>query len=218
LPISMLTLGVDTAEPIGGVSLYEAGAIEAERLMDEPLRHAECLIPLTERVLADCSRERANIERVCINTGPGSFTGLRIGLAFGKGLCQALGAKLIGVDGTDVYRSLVPEERRVCVVIRSRRDLFYARWFAGSASREPVRLLVLKELIARLRGETRQLALAGSGASSVYEDVADHALIRLGPDDAMQPSPLSVARIGAADRGGNRLYDAEPSYVESVFA
>jgi tRNA threonylcarbamoyladenosine biosynthesis protein TsaB len=214
----MLTLGVDTAEPIGGASLYEAGATEAERLMDEPLRHAECLIPLTERLLDDCSRERADIERVCVNTGPGSFTGLRIGLAFGKGLCQALGAKLIGVDGTDVYRSLAPEARRVCVVIRSRRDLFYARWFAGPSSREPIRLLGLGELIARLRGETRQLALVGSGAAAVYEDVADHALIRPGPECAMHPSPLAVARMGAADREGDRLYDAEPSYVESVFA
>jgi len=214
----MLTLGVETAESIGGVSLFEAGGVEEERLMDSPLKHAECLIPLTERLLDECKRGRDEIERICVNTGPGSFTGLRIGLAFGKGLCQALGAKLVGVEGTAAYRLNVPEERRVCVVIRSRRDLFYARWFAGQRSRDPVRLLRLEELIVTLREETRELALVGSGASVVFEEVADHALIHLGPEESMDPSPLRIARIGAADCGADQLYDAEPSYVESAFA
>ena len=77
----MLTLGVDTAEPIGGVGLYEADELEAERLMDEPLKHAEILIPLTEEFLAAHGRSRGEIDRVSVNCGPGSFTGLRIGLS-----------------------------------------------------------------------------------------------------------------------------------------
>jgi tRNA threonylcarbamoyladenosine biosynthesis protein TsaB len=214
----MLTLGVETAESIGGVSLFQAGGVEEERLMETPLKHAECLIPLTERLLDACAKRRDDVERISVNTGPGSFTGLRIGLAFGKGLCQALGAKLVGVDGMSAYRSRVPDERRVCVVIPSRRDLFYVRWFAGQKSREPVRLLRLGELIVTLREETRELALIGSGASEVFEKVADHALIRLGPEESLRPSPLSIARIGAADCGADQLYTAEPSYVESAFA
>jgi tRNA threonylcarbamoyladenosine biosynthesis protein TsaB len=214
----MLTLGVDTAEPIGGVGLYEAGELEAERLMDEPLKHAEILIPLTEEFLAAHGRSRDEINRVSVNCGPGSFTGLRIGLAFAKGVCQALGAKLIGVDGMSVYRSRVPEERRVCVLLRSRRDLFYVQRFTGSQPREPVRIVRQEELISELKKETRELALAGSGARTIFEQVADDAMIRLAPSEALRPSPLTVARIGAAARGADQLYEAEPSYVEPVFA
>jgi tRNA threonylcarbamoyladenosine biosynthesis protein TsaB len=123
----MLTMGVDTAEPLGGVSLYEVGIVAEERLMEAPLRHAESLIPLIKRLLVECARSLGEIERVSVNRGPGSFTGLRIGLASAKGLCQALGVALVGVDGTVAYRSRLPEERRVCVVLRSRRDLFYVR-------------------------------------------------------------------------------------------
>lgn len=210
----MLTLGVDTAEPVGGVSLYEAGSVEEERLMDEPLRHAESLIPLIEEILETSGRSRGDIERVSVNIGPGSFTGLRIGLAFAKGFCQARGARLTGVEGTTAYRSRAPEERRVCVLLRSRRDLFYAKWFAGATSREPVRLMRLKELIARLKEETRELALVGSGAHAVFEYVADHALLRLADESLLRPSPLAIARLGAAQPATDELYAAEPSYVE----
>jgi len=214
----MLTMGVDTAEPLGGVSLYEVGTLAEERLMEAPLRHAESLIPLIEQLLAECSRSRGEIERVSVNRGPGSFTGLRIGLASAKGLCQALGVALVGVDGTVAYRSRLPEERRVWVVLRSRRDLFYVRWFVGQRPTDPIRLLHEEELIERLRREKRELKLVGSGAHEVFEQVADHALIRLAPHDLLRPSPLAIARIGASDRQGDQLYEVEPLYVEPVLA
>ena len=214
----MLTLGVDTAEPIGGVSLFETGILAEERLMEAPLRHAESLIPLIDRLLEESSRGRSEVERVSVNRGPGSFTGLRIGLASAKGLCQALGATLVGVDGTVAYRSRLPEERRVCVVLRSRRDLFYVRWFVGPRPREPIRLLHEEELIERLKREKREPMLVGSGALDVFEQVADHALIRLASDELLRPSPLTVARIGASDRQGDQLYEVEPLYVEPVLA
>jgi tRNA threonylcarbamoyladenosine biosynthesis protein TsaB len=214
----MLTLGVDTAEPIGGVSLFEAGILAEERLMGEPLRHAESLLPLIDRLLEESSRGRGEIERVSVNRGPGSFTGLRIGLASAMGLCQALGVPLVGVDGTVAYRSRLPEESRVCVVLRSRRDLFYVRWFVGPRPNEPVLLLQQEELIERLEREKRELTLVGSGALGVFEQVADHALIRLAPDEFLRPSPLTIARIGASDRQGDQLYEVEPLYVEPVLA
>ncbi|MGB2983128.1 MAG: tRNA (adenosine(37)-N6)-threonylcarbamoyltransferase complex dimerization subunit type 1 TsaB [Candidatus Bipolaricaulia bacterium] len=212
----MLTLGIDTAEPIGGVALFDDGVLAEERLMEAPLRHAESLIPLVEGILEDSSASRGDIERVSVNRGPGSFTGLRIGLATAKGLCQALGATLVGIDGTVAYRSRLPEARRVCVVLQSRRDLFYARWFVGLRPKEPIHLMHEEELVARLRGEDRELTLVGSGAGRVFEQVVDHAVLRLAPEELMRPSPLVVARLGASAGAGDRLYEVEPLYVEPV--
>ncbi len=213
----MLTLGIDTAEPIGGVSLFEEGVLAEERLMDTPLQHAERLIPLAKELLEESSRDVEEIACVSANLGPGSFTGLRIGLATAGGFCQAGGARLVGVDGTVAYRSRVPEERRVCVVLRSRRDLFHVRWFAGNRPKGPICLMHENELIDRLRREERELTLVGSGAATLYGRVADHALVRIGPEYVLRPSPLAVARIGASETG-DRLYELEPIYVEPVLA
>ena len=214
----MLTLGVDTAERIGGVALYEDGVLAEERLMDAPLRHAESLIPLAERLLEESSRTRGEIERVSVNRGPGSFTGLRIGLATVNGLCQALSLPLAGVDGMYAYRSRLPEARRVCVVLHSRRDLFYARWFAGAKPRGSTELLHEDELVERLRREERELTLAGSGAERVLDRISDHPTVLLAPEPALRPSPLAIARIGASEETVDRLYRLEPLYVEAVLA
>jgi len=214
----MLTVGFDTAEPIGGASLYEEGVLAEERWMDGPCRHAEMLIPLVDQLLRDSSRNRGEIKRVSVNCGPGSFTGLRIGLATAKGLCQALGATLVPVDGTIAYRSRLPEERRICVVIRSRRNLLYVRWFAGVKPREPIRLMREEDLIGRLREEIRELTLVGSGARDVFEQMGNHALVRIAPEDLLRPSALTIARIGASDKEGSRLFEAEPLYVEPILA
>jgi len=212
----MLTLGIDTAEPIGGVSLFEEGVCAEERLMEAPLQHAERLIPLVRELVEGSSRTLQEVACVSVNLGPGSFTGLRIGLATGKGLCHASGAALVGVDGTVAYRSRVPEERRVCVVLRSRRDLFYVRWFAGDRPKGTTCLIRERSLIERLRQEKRELTLVGSGAEAIREHVVDHALLRIGPEPALRPSPLTVARIGAT-QVGDSLYELEPIYIEPVF-
>ena len=212
----MLTLGIDTSEAIGGVSLFGEGGLADERLMDAPLRHAESLIPLINRLLEASSRQIADIERVSVNLGPGSFTGLRIGLATAKGIGQATGAALVGVDGTVAYRSRIPEERRVCVLLRSRRDLLHVRWFSGARPKGPIRLMCEDELIVQLREETRELTLIGSAAGEIFERAADHAVLKLGPTPVLQPSPLSVAQLGASEIADDQLYELEPIYVEPV--
>jgi tRNA threonylcarbamoyladenosine biosynthesis protein TsaB len=214
----MMTLGLDTSEPIGGVALYDGGAIAEERMMREPLRHAESLFPLIEQILNECKRERGQVDLVSINRGPGSFTGLRIGIAAAKGFSQASGVRLTGVDGTVAYRVRLGEESaRVCVLIASRRDLLYARWFSGARPEEEIRVLRERAVLDRLKRERGEVTLVGSGARSVYEKIGDHPTIRLAPELDC-PSPLWIARLGAHRGAANELCDVEPLYVEPVLA
>jgi len=214
----MLTLGVDTAEPIGGVALFEDGSVAAEQLMDEPLRHAERLIPSIEQLLEASSRTRCEIERISVNRGPGSFTGLRIGLATANGLCQALGAGLVGVDGGYAVRWRIPDAKRVCVVSNSRRSLYYATWFVGDRQKGPTELLREDTLLEQLSEEERELTLAGSGAERIFGRISDHPTILLAAEPALRPSPLAIARIGTLAETADRLYRLEPLYVEPVLA
>jgi tRNA threonylcarbamoyladenosine biosynthesis protein TsaB len=212
----MMTLGLDTSEPRGGVALYDGDTVAEERTMSEPLRHAECLFPLIDRILGEYGLAKKQVDLVGVNCGPGSFTGLRIGVAAAKGFCQALDVPLTGVDGTVAYRrQLQDESRRVCVVIASRRDLFFVRWFSGTRPREEILMLNETQLVDKIRQEQRELTLIGSGAPRVYERVREHPFVRLeGRLD--HPSPLSVAQVGASQGAKNRLFEVEPLYVEPV--
>jgi len=184
--------------------------------MDTPLSHAERLFPLIETILEACEVDKSQIDLVSINRGPGSFTGLRIGLAAMKGLCQSLGIPLIGVDGTEVYRQLVEDHQRVCVVLSSRRDLFYVRWFGGSRPKGPIVVMQEAELIARLGQEKRELCLVGSGAPLLGEHLRSWQHVCIAPEALNQPSPLAVAQWGSKNYVADQLYSVEPLYVEPL--
>jgi tRNA threonylcarbamoyladenosine biosynthesis protein TsaB len=211
----MITLGLDTSEALGGVALVGPDDLHSERMLGEPVRYAESLLPAVRELLDESGVSVGGIESVSVNLGPGSFTGLRIGLATAKGMCQALRIPLAGVDGSLVYRSLVADEQRVCVVVRSRRDLCYVRWFAGARAKGPATVLHERELEAKLMAEQRELVLVGSGAQAVYEHIPEHGAVRLGRAEALRPSPVAVARLGTVG-AGDGVYRLAPIYVESA--
>ncbi|MBE0636110.1 tRNA (adenosine(37)-N6)-threonylcarbamoyltransferase complex dimerization subunit type 1 TsaB [Candidatus Bipolaricaulota bacterium] len=214
--VSMLTLGVDTSESLGGVALYDEGRLSQTRMMDTPLSHAESLFPLIEELMEASSVDKSQVDLVSINRGPGSFTGLRIGLAAMKGLCQSLEIPLVGVDGTLVYRRFVEERQRVCVVLSSRRDLYYVRWFGGSRPKGPTAVMREAELIARLGQEERELWLVGSGAPRLEVRLRSLEHVRIAPEAFNQPSPLAVAQWGSKNFVADQLYSVEPLYVEPL--
>jgi len=213
----MITLGVDTSEPVGGVALWGDGPL-AERMMEAPLRHSESLLPLVDRLLADGGCTIDEIARVSVNRGPGSFTGLRIGLATAKGFCQARGVPLVGVDGTLAYRARLAEVRRVWVVLTNRRDLLFVRAFSGARPAGPVAIVREDDLLARLRREERELTLVGSGAAALAERIRDLPGIRVAAPAMNRPSPMAVAQLGADVTPDDELYEMEPLYVEPVLA
>lgn len=213
----MLVLGLDTSGSPGHVALFDGASLAVERTLPETLRHAEWLLPTIDALLEDSGRAREEIERISVNLGPGSFTGLRIGLATAKGMAQACGTELVGVDGTVAYRERAAAERRVCVAIASRRDLVYVRWFSEARPRSETVMMRERELVERLQNEARPVCLVGTAARRVAEQFAQGAPAFLGPPEALAPSALAVARIGALQQKG-RLHALEPTYVEPVLA
>jgi len=214
----MWMLGVDTSEPIGSVALYDGCDFAEERRMDRPLLHAERLFPLIDEILSANGLAADRIGAVAVNRGPGSFTGLRIGLAAAKGFCQAVGAALVGVSGAEAYRARIPDEKRVCVIVASRRDLQYVQFFGGSRPRASMQLMRRSELLERLHSEERHIMLVGSGAPHVAEALHGHPKIAVAPAEANRSSALSIAKIGWNETPIDRLYEVEPLYVEPLLA
>lgn len=212
----MLTLGLETSEALGGVALCRDGILLGETELEGALRHAESLLPTVERLLAECRVEKERLELVGANRGPGSFTGLRIGLATAKGLCQALGIPLVGVDGTSVYRARLRAGGTVCVVVPCRLDLVYVRWFVPRKKPSEIRVTSTDALLERIRGEGKALSVVGSAAERMRRDLEAMPWVRVAEERMNRPSPEWVARLAEENCGQDELYGLEPAYVDAV--
>ncbi len=91
-------LNIETSSSICSVAISREGVVEFQMEDTSGMRHAERLAPFIDRCMEEVHRREMPLDAVAVSLGPGSYTGLRIGLATAKGLCFGLGIPLIGVD------------------------------------------------------------------------------------------------------------------------
>lgn len=129
-----MLLALDTATPAGSVAVEESGRILSLRTFDAARGHSRRLFGEIDAALADAGRERSQIDGVAVTTGPGSFTGLRIGLSAAKGLCMGLGVGLIPVSTLESLAARLPFCRMpVCTLLDARRGEVYGAAYDTSA-------------------------------------------------------------------------------------
>ncbi len=97
----MKILGIDTATPILALGIIEEDKVLSEIRFNAGQTHAQILLPNIEKILKDSSLQLEDLDGIALSIGPGSFTGLRIGLATAKGLCFASGKPLLSVSTLD---------------------------------------------------------------------------------------------------------------------
>jgi len=97
----MLNLALDTATRHGRFALADGTGTLAYRPLNVSGSYADALLPVVEEMLAATGRRRADLTAIGVTTGPGSFTGVRIGVATAKGLAWALGCRLVGVTSLE---------------------------------------------------------------------------------------------------------------------
>ena len=145
----MITLALDTATDRCTVAATD-GTRVVERHLDGARQHARSVLGLTDELLAELGATPRDITRMLTADGPGSFTGLRIGLSAARGLGLALGVPVIGVPSL-LALSLPVSYNRAAVLLDARRDEAYFQAFSGPAipASEP-QLLPMAEARARI--------------------------------------------------------------------
>jgi tRNA threonylcarbamoyladenosine biosynthesis protein TsaB len=127
-------LAFDTATPATAVALVADGHEAELRHEPEPGErpgHVEQLLPLAHRLLEDAGLRFADLDRIAVGTGPGTFTGLRIGVASARALAQAGGAELVGVSTLRTLAAGAPGGRPVLAVLDARRGEAFAAEYDG---------------------------------------------------------------------------------------
>lgn len=126
----MLVLGIETSTTQGGVAIIGEDRVLCETVLNVEVTHSERLLPAIDRALHDARISLEELGGIAVSIGPGSFTGLRIGLSTGKGLAFATGLPLVGVPTLEAMAWTLPAARwQVCPVLDARKQEVYAAVF-----------------------------------------------------------------------------------------
>jgi tRNA threonylcarbamoyladenosine biosynthesis protein TsaB len=129
-------LGIETSSRRGTVALVEGDRVIAALATEVPGGHAPHLLGLVERALATAGWAKTALDRIAVGTGPGSFTGIRVGVALGQGIALGLGRPVVGVCSLQAMARALPETTpgTRCAVVDARRgDVFCAEYDAEHA-------------------------------------------------------------------------------------
>ena len=137
----MRILGIDTATPVASVALVENAKVLAEQIYPEPddsgsslnypkKNHAEIIVPLIDSVLARAKVSWRDLAAVAVSIGPGSFTGVRIGLSTVKGLLFGWDLPVVGISTLQAYAADIPgSEELICSMLDARKKEVYMALF-----------------------------------------------------------------------------------------
>ncbi len=135
----MRVLALETTERIGSVALAYQGNLLAETRLPGDLRSAQSLAPAIQQSLGQVGWTPQDVELVAVTAGPGSFTGLRIGIATAKVFAYAVGAEVLGVDTHEALAFACPADvSRLATVIDAQRGQVVAREFERNGAGELV--------------------------------------------------------------------------------
>ena len=180
-------LAIDTAAPRLQLALWREPDSVIARSEDMPTGQAERLFPALAELLAEAGIAYADLTRIAVTTGPGSFTGLRIGLSAARGLGLALGIPVLGIPSL-LALSLTAQCQPVAVLLDARRDEAYFQTFSGPglAIGQPA-LLPMAEARARV---PQGAALF----TSPFVDIAALARFAVTADPALYPPEAAYIR------------------------
>ena len=182
----MLTLGVDTSAVSVSAALADGDILLGEAYARAKQQHSTVLLPMIDALLRSCGCSIGDVGRFAVTCGPGSFTGVRIGVAAVKGMAQA-GDKLCA--GTSTLAAMAAQaaflEGVLCCAMDARRGQVYAALFeAGQGSLNRLggdEALPIEELERRLLELDRPVTFLGDGAALCYEAMQKRADWRLAP-------------------------------------
>ncbi len=128
-----MLLAIDTSTAQIGMALYNGVTVPAEFTCASGLHHTQELAPMLARMLSQCGKKMSDIQALGVAIGPGSFTSLRVGMAFVKGLALARHLPLIGVPTLDVIAAMVPiSDKKLAAVLQAGRGRLALVWYRAT--------------------------------------------------------------------------------------
>lgn len=212
-------LAIETSSRVGSIAIVDDGRLLAEDEFPHGLQNAAQIIPRIDQLCRKQGWSPRDIQELYVSAGPGSFTGLRIGVTLAKTLAFATGARVVPVPTVRVLaRNAPPEATDLLIILDAKRDQIYTARLAREADRwierEPAHLDDLPAMLARA---PRPLWLLGEGIPYHQKFIPpeDPSLV-ICPPSLWQPRAARVADEGRELARQGRLIDPDqftPIYI-----
>ena len=222
-----LILSIETGTDVCSVALANDGELMALRESDEGRDHAKKVALFVDELLRETGVQPADLDAIAVGKGPGSYTGLRIGVSFAKGMCYALNIPLIAVGSLDALTEVAREDydagildiednewekAYLCPMVDARRMEVYTQVFSteGKPLSEVAAEVITPESLASWR-EKGKIVIFGNGAAKCTETLADAILI------GVAPSARGIVRLAEEAFNAEKFEDIayfEPFYLK----
>lgn len=191
-----LILSIETGTDICSVALANDGELMALRESDEGRDHAKKVALFVDELLRETGVQPSDLDAIAVGKGPGSYTGLRIGVSFAKGMCYALNIPLIAIGSLDALTEVAREDydagildiegeewakAKLCPLVDARRMEVYAQVFdnEGKALTDVVAEVVTEESFKQWRAD--KFVIFGNGAKKCTELLSDAIFVEVAP-------------------------------------
>lgn len=193
----MLVLAIETSGPIGSVALLDGRELLVEQTLELGRKHAQALVPTIQRTLAKQERKAADVGLVAVSIGPGSYTGLRVGVVCAKVFAYAVNCPLVAVDTLLAIACNAPPETSLIEVIADaqRGDVFAGRYeqiTSGQWSRLGEVRVVPAEVWAAELTDSHTVSGPGLDKFGAFTEGKCRAL----PAESRVPHASQIARLG----------------------
>lgn len=182
----MLILGIDTSGKTASVAVSEDNSIIGQNTVFTNLTHSQIIMPLAKKLLEDCGKTLNDVNEIAVSCGPGSYTGLRIGIAAVKALSFALDIRCHGISTLEsLAYNMYGFDGIICPVMKARADLVYNAVFRcesnGISRICDDRIISMSELADELGKYNEKIIVNGDGTDAFLEQYGNEKTISAPP-------------------------------------
>ncbi len=203
----MRILGIESSSLVASVAVVTDDVLTAEYTVNFKKTHSQTLLPMLDEIVKMVELDLETVDAIAVSGGPGSFTGLRIGSATGKGLGLALKKPLISVPTVDAMAyNLYGCAFTVCPIMDARRDQVYTGIYQNENGFSVVKdqcAMDIGELIEELNKAGRKVVFLGDGVPVYKKRIAEEMTVPY----EFAPAHLNRQRAAAVAALGSRYYE-----------
>ena len=150
----MLILGIDTSTKLCSVALYDTDkGVLGEINITVPKNHSNVILPMIDQLFSFTTKAIEEVEKIAVGIGPGSFTGIRVGMAIAKGLAIGKKIPILGISGLDALADSVQGEGRIFALLDARKERVYYRVFDSKTALCETKDGNLKDVLEEYKGK-----------------------------------------------------------------